>query len=315
MNKIKDFLDEASIQYYAGSPIITDEQFDTLAESIGYSAVGAPQHEDTSPHYHRMYSLQKYYVDEGAVPLPDHKNKSMTPKLDGAAVSLLYVNGALVQALTRGDGVEGKIVTQKFLNTKLVPTKINHKGILQVSGEVCAPKHVENARNYAAGALNLNSVDEFRTRSIEFFAYGVYPYLTEEFTSDLQALKKLGFSTVQDRNLSEIYPTDGLVFRVNNNADFDVLGHTSKHPRGAYAQKERSAHVETTLLSVEWQVGKSGKVTPVAILTPVLIGDALVSRATLNNGEFIKTLDLRIGDRVAVRRAGEIIPQVLHKVE
>lgn len=114
MNKIKDFLDEASIQYYAGSPIITDEQFDTLAESIGYSAVGAPQHEDTSPHYHRMYSLQKYYVDEGAVPLPDHKNKSMTPKLDGAAVSLLYVNGYLVQALTRGDGVEGKIVTQKF---------------------------------------------------------------------------------------------------------------------------------------------------------------------------------------------------------
>lgn len=315
MNKIKDFLDEASIQYYAGSPIITDEQFDALAEQIGYSAVGARQHEDTIKHYNRMFSLQKYYVDEGAVPLPEYKNKSMTPKLDGAAVSLLYINGALTQALTRGDGVEGKCVTQKFLNTKLVPHTINHRGVLQVTGEVCAPRHVENARNYAAGALNLNSVDEFRTRSIEFFAYGVFPYITEEFTTDLKALKKMGFSTVQDKNLSEIYPTDGLVFRVNNNAEFDSLGHTSKHPRGAYAQKERSAHVETTLIAVEWQVGKSGKVTPVAILTPVLIGDALVSRATLNNGEFIRSLDLRIGDRVAVRRAGEIIPQVLHKVE
>lgn len=315
MNKIKDFLDEASIQYYAGNPIITDEQFDALAEQIGYTAVGARQHENTHRHFHRMYSLQKYYVDEGVAPLPDYKNKSMTPKLDGAAVSLLYINGVLTQALTRGDGVEGKCVTEKFLNTKLVPTTIKHKGILQVTGEVCAPKHVENARNYAAGALNLNSVDEFRTRSIEFFAYGVYPYLTEEFTSDIQALSKMGFSTVQDPNLSAIYPTDGLVFRVNNNHDFDGLGHTSKHPRGAYAQKERSAYVETTLISVDWQVGKSGKVTPVAILEPVLIGDAMVSRATLNNGEFIKTLDLRIGDRVAVRRSGEVIPQILHKIE
>lgn len=315
MNKIKDFLDEASIQYYAGSPIISDDQFDALAEQIGYSAVGARQHEDTIRHHNRMFSLQKHYVDEGAVPLPDYKNKSMTPKLDGAAVSLLYINGQLAQALTRGDGIEGKCVTQKFLNTRLVPLHINHRGVLQVTGEVCAPKHVENARNYAAGALNLNSIEEFKTRSIEFFAYGVFPYLTEEFTSDLKALKKMGFSTVQDKNLSEIYPTDGLVFRVNNNSEFDSLGHTSKHPRGAYAQKERSAYVETTLLAVEWQVGKSGKVTPVAILTPVLIGDALVSRATLNNGEFIKTLDLRIGDTVAVRRAGEIIPQVLHKVE
>ena len=315
MNKIKEFLDEAAIQYYAGNPIISDEQFDTLAERSGYDTVGAKQHEDVSNHYNRMYSLQKYYVDEGAVPLPDHKNKSMTPKLDGAAVSLLYINGVLTQALTRGDGIEGKIITTKFTNTKLVPNKINHKGVLQIVGEVCAPSHVENARNYAAGALNLNSVEVFKTRSIEFFAYGVFPYLTEEFVSDLKALKKMGFSTVQDKNLSEIYPTDGLVFRVNNNSEFDSLGHTSKHPRGAYAQKERSAYVETTLLAVEWQVGKSGKVTPVAILEPVLIGDALVSRATLNNGEFIKTLDLRIGDRVAVRRAGMIIPQIIHKVE
>jgi len=90
---------------------------------------------------------------------------------------------------------------------------------------------------------------------------------------------------------------------------------TAKHPRGAYARKERGECVETTLVAVEWQVGKSGKVTPVAILEPVLVGDAMVSRATLNNPAFIESLDLRIGDRVAVRRAGEIIPQIVHKVE
>ena len=131
----------------------------------------------------------------------------------------------------------------------------------------------------------------------------------------MRALHQWGFCTVQDKNLMEIFPTDGVVFRVNSNADFEALGHTSKHPRGAYARKERSECVETVLVGVEWQVGKSGKVTPVAILEPVLVGDAMVSRATLNNPAFIETLDLRIGDRVAIRRAGEIIPQIVHKVE
>jgi len=105
------------------------------------------------------------------------------------------------------------------------------------------------------------------------------------------------------------------VFRVNDTQLFQDLGYTAKHPRGAYAKKERAAHVETKLLDVEWQVGKSGKVTPVAILEPVYIGDALVSRATLNNPGFIEMLDLQIGDTVAIIRSGEIIPCILHKVD
>ena len=105
------------------------------------------------------------------------------------------------------------------------------------------------------------------------------------------------------------------MFRVNDTQVFQDLGYTAKHPRGAYAKKERAAHVETKLLDVEWQVGKSGKVTPVAILEPVYIGDALVSRATLNNPGFIEMLDLQIGDTVAIIRSGEIIPCILHKVD
>ena len=315
MNKIHEYLNNAARHYYAGNPIISDEQFDALAESSGYNAVGAKQHENVEKHLFRMYSLQKYYADEGTAPLIGMGEVTMTPKIDGAAISILYLNGELVRVLTRGDGIEGRDVTDKFLATKLVPHTIKAQGAVQVTGEIAAPKHVENARNYAAGALNLGSVEEFKSRALEFFAYGVQPAQSETFDSDMRVLKHWGFSTVQDPNIDQIYPTDGIVFRLNNNEKFYELGYTAKHPRGAYAKKERSELVETTLISVEWQVAKSGRITPVAILEPVLVGDATVSRATLNNPGFIEALDLQLGNRVAIRRAGHIIPQIVHKIE
>jgi DNA ligase (NAD+) len=316
MNKIEQYLNLASRAYYAGSPIISDEQFDKLADSINYNRVGAKQHGNVEKHLYQMYSLQKYYEDEDQKrPLEGIRDVTCSIKLDGAAISLLYVDGNLVRALTRGDGVEGQVITDKILATKLVPHEIPLKGVYQVTGEIAAPKTVENARNYAAGALNLKSVDEFKTRAVSFFAYGVQPSLTSTFNQDMNELSACGFSTINEPELDKIYPCDGVVFRVNSNEAFYDMGYTSKHPRGAYALKERSAHVETKLLSVEWQVGKSGKVTPVAILEPVYIGDALVSRATLNNPGFIEMLDLQIGDTVAVIRSGEIIPCILHKVD
>lgn len=315
MNKITQYLDSASAAYYAGTPFISDAQFDALADSVGYGAVGAKQNTKTERHLYQMYSLQKYYEDEGVRPLEGIRDVTFTAKLDGAALSLLYVDGQLVRALTRGDGVEGQIVTDKFLDNPIVPQTIPYTGVIQVTGEVVAPINIENARNYAAGALNLKDVAEFRSRALSFFAYGVQPNLHAKFDGDLDLLKAAGFGVINEPNLDKIFPCDGVVFRVNDNALFTELGYTAKHPRGAYAKKERAAHVETTLLGVEWQVGKSGKVTPVAILEPVYIGDALVSRATLNNPGFIEMLDLRIGDRVAVIRAGEIIPCILHKVD
>lgn len=320
MNKITQFLDSAAAAYYAGRPFITDEQFDRLAESHGYNSVGASESGKTARHFHQMYSLQKFYEDEGQTrPLEGISDVVASAKLDGAAVSLLYIDGVLAQALTRGDGVEGQIITDKILATNLVPHKFsdtqNLPAVLQVTGEIVAPINIENARNYAAGALNLKSVSEFRERALSFFAYGVYPAITKTFRGDMSALQALGFGTITEDNLDKIFPCDGVVFRANSNQVFQDLGYTSKHPRGAYAKKQRAAHVETTLLDVEWQVGKSGKVTPVAILEPVYIGDALVSRATLNNPGFIEMLDLQIGDRVAVARAGEIIPCILHKVD
>lgn len=316
MNKIKQYLDAASANYYAGNPTMTDDAFDRLAESIGYNSVGAKQHENLFKHFYQMYSLQKYYEDEGTKPLADVKNITTTAKLDGAAISNLYVDGNLVMSLTRGDGVEGTDITDKMYARKnLVPLTTTRLDTHQVVGEVVAPKEVPNSRNYAAGALNLKDLEEFKTRAISFYAYGVYPSIASTFVEDMTQLSIQGFETIYANDLHNIYPCDGLVFRVNSNSLFDEMGYTSKHPRGAYAKKERAEAVETQILSVEWSVGKSGKVTPVAILKPVMIGDKLVSRATLNNPGFIEMLGLCIGDTVGIILGGEIIPCITHKVD
>ena len=311
----KEYLDYCSQQYYSGTPVISDAVFDALAKAHNYTVVGA-QTQQAEPHTWPMYSLQKHY-DDDTKPNPLHNQGEVgySIKLDGAAISLLYINGRLAKALTRGDGKCGQNITDKLLHSQhLVPHQIDLPGVYQITGEIVAPKHIPNSRNYAAGALNLKDSEEFKTRALSFFAYDVYPRLTATHSSDMQKLKVLGFSTVKETELEKIYPSDGLVFRLENHKLFDQLGYTSHHPRGAYAYKTRPAHVETVILDVEWQVGKTGKVTPVAILEPVMIGDALVSRATLNNPGFIEQLGIEIGDTVGIIRSGEIIPCITHKI-
>lgn len=312
---IKDYLDAASAAYYAGKPILPDEVFDRLAESADYASVGAKQHAHLKKHFYPMHSLQKYYEDEGKRPLQEYKDIVSSVKLDGAAISLLYIDGALVQVLTRGDGIEGTDVTNKFIARKnLVPLTVPRLDPHQVIGEIVAPKQIENSRNYAAGALNLKDEAEFCTRAISFFAYGVAPSVDKTYSGDMYLLELEGFDTVFAADLNNVYDCDGIVHRVNDNALFNELGYTAKFPRGAYALKERKEAVETTLLDVEWNTGRSGKVTPTAILEPVMIGDKKVSRATLNNPGFIEALELYIGCTVAVVLGGEIIPTVCHKV-
>lgn len=316
MDKITEYLMKCSREYYAGCPSISDDVFDALADSVGFNQLGAKQHEDIEKHFYPMYSLQKFYEDEGMKnPLEGFSDIDMSPKIDGAAVSLLYIDGRLVRALSRGDGLEGKLVTEKFINTKLVPQEISQQGIVQITGELAAPSHVENARNYAAGSLNLKDLEEFKTRAVTFFAYGIQPANHTTFRESMQYLISQGFNTIKDADIDKIYPCDGVVFRLNNYIEFYNAGYTAKHPKGAFALKQRNEAVETILLDVIWQVGKSGKVTPVGILEPVKVGDALVAKATLNNIAFIRALDLCIGDTVAIERAGDIIPRVLYKVE
>lgn len=307
-------LDYFATQYYAGTPVIADEEFDRLADYYGYENVGAAVQGNTVAHPFPMWSLQKCYTDEPRIALSGDVIES--PKLDGAAISITYVYGKLSLALTRGDGKQGLPITDKI--KQIVPNTIaSNEPLVQITGEIVAPKTLDNARNYAAGALNLKSVDEFKTRQLTFVAYGITPHVYDTWSEDMLKLTSAyGFHTVFTAHPDDLaqYPQDGIVFRVDDYLKFYEAGYTSKHPRGAFALKERKGGVLTKLLGVDWQVGRSGVVSPVALLEPVVIGEATVSRATLHNMKYIQDLDLEIGCLVEVVRAGEIIPRVLRRI-
>ena len=317
--QIIELLEKASKAYYEGTPVMSDEQFDRLAEAHDWGKVGYKQEGERTPHMHRMYSLQKHFADEGAEhPLFTYAKPTVTtPKLDGASIAVQYRQGVLTKVLTRGDGKEGIDITSKFLSPVcfLVPRAIPYVAKdIQVTGEVVSPKTIPNARNYAAGALNLKDINEFLSRDLTFVAHGVSPALTKCYTQDMAKLVGLGFRSVLDRDYNE-FPQDGTVWRIDNNEDFEDRGYTAHHPRGAFALKTRKEAVITTLQAVEWQVGKSGVVSPVAILEPVQIDDATISRATLHNISYIESLNLEIGCEVKVIRSGDIIPRITGRVE
>ena len=251
---MREFLDKASLAYYSGYPIISDAEFDALVKKYNYDQVGY-QVTDGVPHLYRMYSLQKFFSLEDA-PSGDYL---ITPKLDGAAVSLLYVNKHLALALTRGDGNLGRDITDKL--AMLVPETISLRGEVFITGEVVCPSTVPNARNVAAGSLNLKDMEEFaaRAESLSFVAYDIQKGGLDYdlYSTALKALADQGFNTVNTFDC-ENYPTDGLVYRINSMKSFKQMGHTAHHPRGAFALKEQKDGVHTELLDVVWQVGKSG---------------------------------------------------------
>ncbi len=315
MNKeLEAYLRLCNQAYVEGNPLIPDEVYDRLVENtqlaneVGHIEVG----EQRYTHPYQMYSLQKVFHGEDTEPDWFSKHAHiMTTKLDGAAVSLTYIDGELHQALTRGDGKQGLDITDKM--RFIVPRYIRLEGLVQITGELVAPKTIPNARNYASGALNLKDVEEFKSRDLTFIAYGVQPYITDSWLHDMKLLSDTGIESITLSDYS-MFPNDGKVVRVDSNSIFESLGYTSHHPRGAFALKKRQAGVVTELLDVEWNVGKSGAVSPVAILSPCIIGDAIVSRATLHNIGYIEALGLEIGCNVEVIRSGEIIPRVVRRV-
>ena len=306
---MREFLDLASKLYYEGYPLLSDAEFDLLADKHNYTKDGY-EVTDAVPHTYQMYSLQKCF-DIPKAPI-DTLACIVSPKLDGAAVSILYVNGELRLALTRGDGILGRDITDKM--KYLVPNRIKYSGLVQITGEVVAPSSIPNARNYASGSLGLKDLEEFKTRNLAFVAYDS-SNLYDNYSEEMNWLcHGCNFNVVTEFDCSR-YPTDGTVYKLWDGNRFRELGYTSKHPRGAFALKEQAEGVETTLVDVVWQLGKSGVVSPVAILDPILIGDATVSRATLHNIEYIRDLNLEIGCSVEVIRSGEIIPRVVRRLD
>jgi DNA ligase (NAD+) len=244
-------------------------------------------------------------------------------KLDGAADSLVYNKGLLIRATRRGNRKEGIDITKNVRLLKTVPWEIDTKSLCQIDGEVVAPSSIRNARNYASGALNLKDVEEFKERRpyLSFVVHDIRPdaccghYINPPkfWSSKMDFCDSLGFHTDLTFDATD-YPTDGKVFRLDNLQEWEEEGFTSHHPRGSIALKEQKEGVVTKLLDVVWQTGKSGVVTPVAELEPVMIGDAQVSRATLHNMQYIEELGLEIGCSVEVIRSGEIIPRIVRRV-
>lgn len=303
------FLELAKKAYYEGSPFLSDEEYDSFAELVGDSSVGYKV-TDGIPHKFQMFSLQKCFnIKKAPLPVSDCL---VTPKLDGAAISIFYIEGRLALALTRGDGILGRDITEKV--RFLVPETLGETRTFQITGEVVAPSSVENSRNYAAGSLNLKDLNDFSSRDLTFVAYDIQGIEFETYQETLRFLSTLGFCEVSSFDHTN-YPKDGLVYRLSNNKEYKKLGFTAKHPRGAFALKQQQEGVVTQLLDVEWQVGKSGVVSPVAILTPCIIGEATVSRATLHNIDYIRELDLEIGCFVEVIRSGDIIPRIVRRIE
>lgn len=293
---------------------------------------------------------------QGGLPAGSKVEYVMEPKIDGLACSLIYENGKLVRAATRGDGVVGENVTANVRTIRSIPLTLKvPEGeavpeLLDVRGEVYMPRQAfmrlneqraergesefANPRNAAAGSLRQLDPQVTASRSLSFFAY----YLVGEgaqpkHSESLALLARYGFKVSENykvvENIDEAikyigdfnelrqglsYDTDGAVIKVNDVYQQRILGATGKDPRWATAYKYPPEQAETTLEDIDWRVGRTGVLTPTAVLTPVKLSGSVISRATLHNEDFIRAKDIRIGDRVVINKAGEIIPEVLRVV-
>ena len=277
------------------------------------------------------------------------------PKFDGLAVSLLYQNGILVQAATRGDGTTGENVTENIKTVRNVPLKLHGEkqpALLEVRGEVlmlkadfaalnarqleAGQKPFANPRNAAAGSLRQLDSKITAQRKLHFFAYSIAQLsgaerLPESHIEELALLRELGFSLPEGyvdaytgaaavlreyERLAEHrprlpYEIDGMVVKVNSLAEQKKLGFVSRAPRWAIAQKFPAEEALTTVEAIDVQVGRTGAITPVARLAPVFVGGVTVTNATLHNQDEVARKDVRVGDTVVVRRAGDVIPEVV----
>lgn len=312
----------------------------------------------TVRHERRMYSLDNSYSFDDIKDWATRVAKSIDEKVeyvcelkyDGLSISILYENGQLVQAVTRGDGFQGDDVTHNVRTIRSVPLHLRGKypQRFYIRGEIIMPKKsldklneerkkeglepYANPRNTASGSLKLQDSEAVAKRGLDCYLYYVFTdergYSTQ--WDSLQHAKDMGFKVGNYArlctNLDEVtafiehwnteryhlpFEIDGVVIKVNSISEQEELGYTAKSPRWAIAYKFKAEKVETQLLSVDYQVGRTGAITPVANLKPVLVAGTTVKRASLHNQDFIANMDLRINDMVFVEKGGEIIPKIV----
>jgi DNA ligase (NAD+) len=380
--ELREQIREHDRRYYEeAAPTISDREYDRLYKELAdleakhpelvtpdspTQRVGGKPLQAFAQIQHRvpMLSLDNTYSEEEVANfykrisklLPDEEIPVVIePKVDGVAVSVMYENGKLKYAATRGDGVVGDDITQNIKTIKSVPHQLrgNAPKVFEVRGEAYLDKKgfeklnkereaaglptFANPRNAAAGSLkHLDpSVAAKRPLGMIFYGTGAVEGADVDLHSKIFPLfKKLGLPTHEDwwladsvdkilnaiRDLDEVrgdfpYETDGAVIKVDALAQRERLGFTAKSPRWAIAYKYAAERVETKLLEIKVQVGRTGILTPVAVLEPVLVSGSTVSRATLHNEDEIKRKDIRIGDTVVIEKAGEVIPAVVEVVK
>ena len=361
MRGMIDILNEASEAYYSGKPFMSDREFDArlkdlqeLEQETGiiYSNspsinVGAKILTDLPEveHNHLMLSLEKCHTPQEIIDFSNGKELVASIKCDGMTASLLYEDGILVRAESRGNGYVGNDITEhikRFLN---VPLKINKKNTYVIDGEciitdedfveVNKNNEFKNSRNLIAGTLSSLDTSVVSQRKAKFIAWDIIEGgSSNNLTNNLAEAAVLGFETVpywSSVNLDpkklqstidyvleyasdEGIPCDGIVFKFNNIEYGKSLGRTEHHFKCGIAYKPKDKTYRTKLLDIEWGCGKSGLLTPVAIFEPVDIDGSTINRSTVHNVSILTKLDLHIGDTIEIYKANSVIPQIKRNV-
>lgn len=372
---LREQLNNYNYHYYVLSkPLISDFEFDKLLAELQRLEEENPQFFDpNSPtqrvgsdinqdftqvkHIYPMLSLGNTYNEGEVAEFYNRVAKALNApfeivcelKYDGTSISLIYENGSLIRAVTRGDGEKGDDVTANVRTIRSIPLKLqgDFPDKFEIRGEILMPWKVfealnkereaqeeplfANPRNAASGSLKLQNASEVAKRKLDAYLYYM---LGENLPSDthfgcLQVAAKFGFKISDAVKVCKTLPevmdyiaywdkerknlpvaTDGIVLKVNDLTQQKNLGYTAKSPRWAIAYKFQAERALTTLQSVSYQVGRTGAITPVANLDPVQLSGTVVKRASLHNADIINQLDLHIGDKVYVEKGGEIIPKI-----
>ncbi|MBZ4684234.1 MAG: ligase, NAD-dependent [Fusobacteriales bacterium] len=378
--KLRKDIERYNYYYYVkNEPLISDTEFDKLLKELESLEEKYPALKDeNSPtnkvgssiennkfkkveHKKPMLSLSNTYNTQDILDFHNrvvkiiennHIEYTIEMKLDGLSITLIYENGELIQALTRGDGVIGEDVTENILQIKSIPKYLKENISCEVRGEVVLPisefkklnetriKNNEepfaNPRNAASGTLRQLDKEIVKSRNLDAYFYFLVDAEKYNITSHFESLKyieKLGLKTTgiyKKFKISEVekyinefdkirknldYETDGLVIKVDNINLHDILGNTTKSPRWAIAYKFPSKQATTKIKDITLQVGRTGVVTPVAELEEVELSGSMIKRASLHNFEEIERKDIKIGDTVFIEKAAEIIPQVVKVVK
>ncbi|MCR5786938.1 MAG: NAD-dependent DNA ligase LigA [Acholeplasmatales bacterium] len=376
MKELTSILEKASYDYYVlDNPTMEDYEYDRLLVELEELEKKYPEHKDPNSPTSRVGGevLTKFESVTHEIPMMsladafsfeelkefDNRVRTVYPnakyecelKIDGLSVSLVYREGKLVRAATRGNGVVGENITNNVKTIKSVPLKLQQPYNLEVRGEIFMPKKsliklneerqlneeplFANCRNAAAGSIRQLDSKVTAKRNLDVFLYYLTDGVAVKSQSEaLSRMKEIGFKTNPNNRLCDTmedvfkyitemgelrpnlpYDIDGIVLKVDDLSMHDEIGVTAKYPKWAIAYKFPPEEVKTRLEKVTFQVGRTGNITPVANFEPVFVQGSLIARATLHNEDFIKERDIHENDMIVIRKAGDVIPEVVKSVK